>query len=197
MSSVNQMVVCNGAISTNAVSDVPPGMVMTPNGQTIRQEALLGAPKMDASKGMVLLPGGEIKDVQELAKMQIVHMERDGGSCTLISKGELVGLAVTEAAAYLLIGVVFTYIFARARTFKGSELQLQLRASFLLSGLFFLVGTIGLFLGTTGDVEFNVGPVSINTAIPSLLLFLFTWLIWRAAMAKTGKITKEPSSTVD
>ncbi len=185
----SNVVFCVNAVNTSSLPDVPKGMVAMPNGQIVPQDLSLPLAERNESVGLVRLSSGELQDVMKLPKREMVHLEREFGNCVILSKGEAIAASVTQAAIYLLIGIVFTYIFTRVRVYKDSVIKLQLQASFLLAGLFFLVGTTGLFLGINGAVEFSLNQLTINTAIPSLILFVFAWLIWRGAMKKMSSAT--------
>lgn len=128
---------------------------------------------------VVILPSNEVKDIVDLPAKYDVFVDRGSGRCDELSTVEYSVYAGANFIMVVLIGVAFTYAYTRLRKSSAAAEATYIRASVLIAAVFFIVATISLFLGISGAVELKLGGVEVNTALPSILLFVISFLAWR------------------
>lgn len=176
--------ICKGVTYLGPIRDVPDGFVLYPDGSMGRVDDLRNNPNIkisipDTNEGKIMISPTEMVNISEFPLRYEIHVSRENGKIVTVSNNQLMMIAGSQAITYLFIGIVLTYVFVRLKKNKSSKDLIYKRGSFMFSVLFFLVATLSLFLGITGSTVMNLGSFSINTALPSMVLYAFSWLTWR------------------
>lgn len=185
----NKIAVCRNVTNVIDVPEPPDNGVLLSNGVLLTSDRLPpGISLPDSPGAKIQMRDGSFKSIQDLPKRFDVSVDRSSGRCQEFGSLEYSMLTSITAALILLIGVTFTYAYARLHRQAPSAAQHIRNSSFLLSGSFFCVATVALFSGITGSVELMIGTVRLNSALPGVILYLFSLLVWNRA-------TKLPTHT--